>query len=189
MGKVMRSIDYVRDRYGSVVARLVRMSIIGLLLVGVCGLGVVGLAKITPTGFLPEDDQGAFFVVAQTPGGASVSRTTDVIERAEAILRQEKAVADVTAVIGLNFIDNYSQPNAGFLVVTLKPFEERKKSSLGVREVITNSIRSSARSRAAQSSRWRRRPFSASGPAVDLLMCCRIFAAVTQRIWRRRCAG
>ncbi|HEX3163263.1 MAG TPA: efflux RND transporter permease subunit, partial [Pseudolabrys sp.] len=136
MGKVMRSIDYVRDRYGSVVARLVRVSIIGLVLVGVCGLGVVGLAKITPTGFLPEDDQGAFFVVAQTPGGASVARTTDIIAQAEAILRQEKAVADVTAVIGLNFIDNYSQPNAGFLVVTLKPFEERKESSLGVREVI-----------------------------------------------------
>ncbi len=136
MGKVMRSIDYVRDRYGSVVARLVRMSIIGLVLVGVCGLGVVGLAKITPTGFLPEDDQGAFFVVAQTPGGASVARTTDVIEQAEAILRQEKAVADVTAVIGLNFIDNYSQPNAGFLVVTLKPFEDRKELSLGAREVI-----------------------------------------------------
>jgi multidrug efflux pump subunit AcrB len=31
MGKVMRSIDYVRDRYGSIVARLVRVSIIGLL--------------------------------------------------------------------------------------------------------------------------------------------------------------
>ena len=34
MGKVMRSIDYVRDRYGVVVARLVRISIIGLVLVG-----------------------------------------------------------------------------------------------------------------------------------------------------------
>jgi multidrug efflux pump len=136
MGKVMRSIDYVRDRYGAVVARLVRISIVGLVLVVVSGIGIVGLSKLTPTGFLPEDDQGAFFVVAQTPGGASVARTTEVIEQAEAILRQEKAVADVTSVIGLNFIDNYSQPNAGFLVVTLKPFADRKESSLGVREVI-----------------------------------------------------
>ena len=136
IGKVMSSIDYVRDRYGSVVARLVRVSVIGLVLVAVAGLGVVGLSKMTPTGFLPEDDQGAFFVVAQTPGGASIARTTDVVTQAEAILREEKAVASVTSVIGLNFIDNYSQPNAGFLVVTLKPFEERKDSSLGAREVI-----------------------------------------------------
>ena len=74
MGWVMRSIDNVRDRYGAIVARLVRISIIGLVLVGVSGVGVVGLAKITPTGFLPEDDQGAFFVVIQTPGG-SFART------------------------------------------------------------------------------------------------------------------
>jgi multidrug efflux pump len=136
MGWVMRSIDYVRDRYGTIVAHFVRISIIGLVLVGVSGLGIIGLSKITPTGFLPEDDQGAFFVVVQTPGGASVARTTDVIKRAEAILRDEKAVEDVTSVIGLNFIDNYSQSNAGFLVVTLKPFEERKEAALGVRQLI-----------------------------------------------------
>ena len=136
MGWVMRSIDNVRDRYGAIVARLVRISIIGLVLVGISGIGIVGLSKITPTGFLPEDDQGAFFVVVQTPGGTSLERTTNVIEKAEAILREDKAVEDVTSVIGLNFIDNYSQPNAGFLVVTLKPFEERKESSQGVQEVI-----------------------------------------------------
>jgi hydrophobe/amphiphile efflux-1 (HAE1) family protein len=136
MGKVMRAIDYVRDQYGSVVMRLVRLSIIGLVLVGVSGVGIVALSKITPTGFLPEDDQGALFVVAQMPGGASVARTTEVIKQAEAILREEKAVEDITSVIGLNFIDNFSQPNAGFLVVTLKPFADRKDPALGVREVI-----------------------------------------------------
>jgi hydrophobe/amphiphile efflux-1 (HAE1) family protein len=102
----------------------------------VSGLGIAGLSKITPTGFLPEDDQGAFFVVAQMPGGASVARTTDVIKQAETILREEKAVEDITSVIGLNFIDNFSQPNAGFMVVTLKPFADRKDPALGVREVI-----------------------------------------------------
>ena len=54
-------------------------------------------------------------------------RTSEVVERAEAILREDPAVADVTSVIGLNFIDSYSQSNSAFLVVTLKPFEEQKK--------------------------------------------------------------
>jgi len=89
-------------------------------------LGVVGLSKITPTGFLPEDDQGAFFVVTQLPGGASVARTSEIVEKAEQILAQEHAVEDYTSIIGLNFIDNYSQPNSAFFVVTLKPFEERR---------------------------------------------------------------
>jgi multidrug efflux pump subunit AcrB len=39
-------------------------------------------------------------------------------------------------VTGLNFIDNYSQPNAAFIVVTLKPFEERKSKELSVSALI-----------------------------------------------------
>src|SRR5262249_43202832 len=55
IGWVMRAIDQVRDAYGAVVARLVRVSVVGLVMVGVASLGVVALSKITPTGFLPED--------------------------------------------------------------------------------------------------------------------------------------
>src|SRR5580704_317113 len=136
MGKVMGAIDYVRDAYGNAVARIVRFSVIGLVLVGAAALGTVGLARITPTGFLPEDDQGAFFVIVQLPGGASVERTASVIRQAEAIVKEEPGVADVTSVVGLNFIDSYSQSNAGFMVVTLKPFDERKSASEGAAAII-----------------------------------------------------
>lgn len=105
-------------------------------MVAVATVGIVGLGRITPTGFLPEDDQGALFVVAQLPGGASVARTTEVIEKAEAILREESEVEDITSVVGLNFIDNYSQSNAAFMVVTLKPFEERKGKDQSVNALI-----------------------------------------------------
>src|SRR6201996_1909461 len=136
IGWVMRKIDQVRDLYGAAVGRIVRVSVIGIAMVAVAAGGVVGLAKITPTGFLPEDDQGAMFVVVQLPGGSAVARTSAAVQRTEQILREEEAVADVTSVIGLNFIDNYSQPNGAFLVVTLKPFEERKAEDMGVRAVM-----------------------------------------------------
>ncbi|MGO4572393.1 efflux RND transporter permease subunit [Microvirga sp. 2TAF3] len=136
IGLVMRFIDRARDAYGTAVSRLVRISVIGLVLVAAAGFGVFVLSRITPTGFLPEDDQGAFFVIVQLPDGASVARTSEVIQRAESVLRDEGAVADFTSAIGLNFIDNYSQPNAAFIVVTLKPFEERQDRSLGASEVI-----------------------------------------------------
>jgi hydrophobe/amphiphile efflux-1 (HAE1) family protein len=125
IGALMRGIDWVRDGYGAIVARLVRISIVGLVMVAASMAGVWGLGKITPTGFLPEDDQGAFFVVVQLPDGASVARTTDVVRQVENILKQEPAIADYSSTIGLNFIDNYSQPNGAFLIVSLKPFEER----------------------------------------------------------------
>ena len=136
IGYVMRAIDRIRDGYGAVVARLVRFAVIGIVGVGAAMGGVFLLGKKTPTGFLPEDDQGAFFVVVSLPGGASVARTSDVIRQAETILKKENAVADYTSIIGLNFIDNYSQPNAAFIVVTLKPFEDRKDRSLSASAVI-----------------------------------------------------
>src|SRR6476661_1992824 len=137
IGLVMRSIDRVRDAYGAAVARIVRFTIIALIMVAVAAFGTVSLLKVTPTGFLPEDDQGAFFVVIQLPGGASVGRTLEVVHQTEEILKKEEAIADYTSVVGLNFIDNYSQSNSAFIVVTLKPFEERKGAELGAGAIIT----------------------------------------------------
>jgi hydrophobe/amphiphile efflux-1 (HAE1) family protein len=126
LGTMMRSIDWVRDQYGIVVARLVRISIIGIIAVGAAFGGVALLSRVTPTGFLPSDDQGAFFIVVQLPDGASIGRTSDVVHQVETIVQKESAVADLSSIIGLNFIDNFSQANAGFLIATLKRFDERK---------------------------------------------------------------
>ena len=138
---------------------------------------------------MPEDDQGAIFVVVQLPGGASVGRTSEVMRQAEAMIKEDPAVAEYTSIIGLNFIDNYSQPNAGFMVVTFKPFEERKSADLGVREVIAQAAtQSSARSRVAPWCRWRRRRSLASEQAEALPMCWRIFGAAIPRSLPRFCA-
>jgi len=137
IGYVMRSIDRVRDAYGNAVARIVRLSIIGLVMVIIAGVGTGALLKITPTGFLPEDDQGAFFVVIQLPGGASVGRTLDMVKQAEDLVKKEDAVADYTSVVGLNFIDNYSQSNSAFMVVTLKPFDDRKGAANSVNGIFS----------------------------------------------------
>ncbi len=136
IGYVMRFIDKVRDAYGAVVARLVRIAIISLPMVGVAAFAIYGLGKVTPTGFLPEDDQGAFFTIVQLPDGASVGRTLDVVQQVEKILGTEPSIADVSSIAGLNFIDNFSQPNAAFLIVSLKPFEERAEPGQTAQEII-----------------------------------------------------
>src|SRR6185437_14519414 len=124
------------DLYGAAVAKLVRLAIISIPLVAIAILATGGFARITPTGFLPEDDQGAFFVVVQLPDGASVGRSLDVVKQVETVLSKEPTVADYTSVIGLNFLDNYSQPNAAFLILSLKSFEERKAPQDGASAII-----------------------------------------------------
>ncbi len=129
IGAIMRGIDHVRDAYGALVAKLVRIAIMGLVMVAASLAGIYGLARITPSGFLPEEDQGAFFVLVQTPDGASIGRTGAVVAQVEEILKQEPTIADYSSIIGLNFVDSYSQPNAAFVIVSLKPFDERKEAS------------------------------------------------------------
>src|SRR6266852_800029 len=70
MGLISRGIDGVRDGYAMVVRKIVRLSVLSVVLVVAFGLGVAGLARVTPTGFLPEEDQGAFFIAVQLPDGA-----------------------------------------------------------------------------------------------------------------------
>ncbi len=80
----MGGIDRVRDGYAAMVARLVRVSLLVLVLVaGRRRLATGWLFKVTPTGFLPEEDQGAFMAQVQLPEGASVNRTLEVVKQVE----------------------------------------------------------------------------------------------------------
>jgi multidrug efflux pump len=125
MAWVLRRIDNMRDGYAAVVRRLVRVSAFGLVLVAASAGAIWALALRTPTGFLPEEDQGAFFVVVQLPDGASVYRTREAVSRITKLLRQMPAVDKVFAINGFSIIDGVNEPNAGFIVPLLKPFEDR----------------------------------------------------------------
>lgn len=125
MARVLGSIDWVRDRYADGVRRLLRMAVLSVVIVAVCAAGIFGLSLITPTGFLPEEDQGAFFVMVQLPDGASVPRTSEVTGQVEEKLRQLDGVEHVLSIIGFSLLDAGAEPNAALLVVRLKPFAER----------------------------------------------------------------
>jgi hydrophobe/amphiphile efflux-1 (HAE1) family protein len=125
IGWVLRRIDNIRDGYAAVVRRLVRVSVLGLVAILASAAGVYFLSLRTPTGFLPEEDQGAFFINVQLPDGASVSRTRDAVKRIEAVLRQMPQVQNIFAIVGFSIIDSVNEPNTGFIVPTLKPFADR----------------------------------------------------------------
>ncbi|HYM31172.1 MAG TPA: multidrug efflux RND transporter permease subunit [Candidatus Cybelea sp.] len=126
MGYVLRFIAATRDGYAAVVLRLVRVSILSIMLILACAAGVFGLSKITPTSFLPEEDQGAFFLNVQLPDGASVSRTSETVRQVEQVLKTMPQVQDTFAVVGFSLLDFANEPNTGFLFAKLKPFEDRR---------------------------------------------------------------
>ncbi len=136
MGRVLGGIDWVRDRYASGVRRLVRVSALSLMLVLLFAGGIFGLSRVTPVGFLPEEDQGAFFVSVQLPDGASVARTSTVAREVERLLKDMPGVNQVLSVIGFSLLDGAAEPNAAFLVAQLKPFAERRSAAESAQALI-----------------------------------------------------
>jgi hydrophobe/amphiphile efflux-1 (HAE1) family protein len=122
---VERGIDRTRRGYVWLVRRLIRVSALSVLVIAAFAAGAGGLAWITPGGFLPEEDQGAFFTNIQLPEGASFSRTERVVRQVEAEIRSLPQVRDVIAVIGYSFLDGFSASNSAFVVASLRPFAER----------------------------------------------------------------
>ncbi|HYI43019.1 MAG TPA: efflux RND transporter permease subunit, partial [Sphingomicrobium sp.] len=74
--------DWLSDRYGRLTSQLVRKA--GLMLAIYAGLlGLTGFQlTTTPTGFIPDQDQGVLIGVVQLPPGASLERTSAVLNRA-----------------------------------------------------------------------------------------------------------
>lgn len=136
MTKLSGGIDTVRDGYAWVIARLVRMATLSVLLIAIFGGFAYLLNKNVPTGFLPEEDQGLFFIQVNLPAAASQSRTRQVMVETETVVRDIAGVSDVTSIIGRSFIDGLAEPNAGFLIVTLNSFEERVKEKISAFDII-----------------------------------------------------
>jgi hydrophobe/amphiphile efflux-1 (HAE1) family protein len=136
MGRWLRGIDWTRDRYAGAVRRLVRVSSLSILLTAGFAAGIWQLSLRTPSGFLPQEDQGAFFVQVQLPQGASVARTREAVIQVEEILRQIPSVQGTLAIVGFSLIDGGAQSNSAFLVGRLKPFAERTTPEMSVQAAI-----------------------------------------------------
>lgn len=129
-------IDKTRDGYASIVGRLVRVAFISIvLLAGVLAMDGF-LFWTTPTGFLPEEDQGAFFVEVKLPDGASVNRTAEITEEVEKQLSELPGIANLSTVVGYSFIEALAKSNSAYIIAVLDPFEERTEPGTDVQSLI-----------------------------------------------------
>jgi hydrophobic/amphiphilic exporter-1 (mainly G- bacteria), HAE1 family len=100
-----------------------------------CGLGLTWVVyQRVPKGFIPEDDQGYFIVAVQSPDGASLGYTTNIIGQVEAALSQEPDVLGAFSVAGFSFAG--TAPNRALVFGTLKPFPERPGEEHGSAAII-----------------------------------------------------
>ena len=122
--------ERVRQVYLGGAARVIRAWPLFLLLfAGVIG-GILLMFRILPASFVPDEDQGYFFVVAQVQDAANLDVTARFTKELEQLLLKDPAVQDVGTVNGYSFIDGQQNNSAAVMFGLLKPFEERKDPKL-----------------------------------------------------------
>jgi len=128
-GAFNRGFATITGHYAGAVDRVLRRPAAGLAAFAVVvALAVFFWAKV-PTAFIPTEDKGYFAMAIQLPDGASLQRTTAVVQRVEGFLRQEPAVQNIVALTGLDILSRASQPNSATIFCGVKPWDERDRHS------------------------------------------------------------
>ena len=124
--KFNQGFDWLSENYGRLTARLVRMTL--LMLVVYAGLLALTGWRLnsTPTGFIPEQDQGFLIGVVQLPPGSSLERTNEIMLRAREMVIEQEGVDDVAAFAGLDGSSFSFASNAGTMFIRLTEHSERE---------------------------------------------------------------
>ncbi len=120
-----RAFDWSNRRYMSGVGFLTRrfaIALVGLLLI--TGAAAF-LFKRLPNGFLPAEDQGAFFASVRLPDGATTERTDLASAKIEKIIQGLEGVDTVFVLGGLDIATGTSNSNVATIIASLKPWDDR----------------------------------------------------------------
>ena len=118
--------EWCQKWYRSLLQRTIRFRLLVGIAFGILIFLTVVLFKLVPGAFVPEEDQGYFYVVVRMPSATSLVKTADVAEQISSIYQRQPGVENVIVMSGLNLTNSAMQSNMALVVVVLKPWEERK---------------------------------------------------------------
>src|SRR5258708_7067224 len=114
---------------------LIRKAAVALVMLAVF-LGAAGFfSSRVPSSFLPDEDQGYFFINLQLPDAASLQRTDEAVKKIDQVLAKTPGVEYTTSVIGFSLLSFVRTSYNAFFFVTLKPWDDRTKREEQYREI------------------------------------------------------
>lgn len=121
-------------RYQNILNRIVSKRVITfLLLTGFCA-ATYFINNTVPSGFIPNEDQGMFYAVIQTPPGSSLERTNEISERLQRIAEKIEGVQSVSSLAGYEILSEGTGANSGTCLVNLKSWEDRTHTAREIME-------------------------------------------------------
>jgi HAE1 family hydrophobic/amphiphilic exporter-1 len=122
-----------QGKYMQLLGGIVTRRGLTFLVLGAFCAGTWFLNGKVPSGFIPNEDQGMFYAVIQTPPGSSLERTNAIAERLQKIAEGIEGISSVSALAGYEILTEGTGANTGTCLINLKSWEDRKHS---VQEII-----------------------------------------------------
>jgi hydrophobic/amphiphilic exporter-1 (mainly G- bacteria), HAE1 family len=118
------------DGYVNWCTHLIHKAGVSMVLLLVIAVLAGFLGSRLPGGFLPEEDQGYFYLNVQLPTAASLERTDEVAKKIEGILKETPGVEMYNTIAGFSLLSIANTSYNAFYFVTLKPWDERTPEGL-----------------------------------------------------------
>ena len=128
--KFNHGFDRMSDRYAALTLKLVKAPVKMMATYAALIAATVGMFWATPTGFIPQQDQGYFLAAIFLPPGSSLSRTDEVTQDVAKRILPIKGLRGAVMFAGFHGPSQTAAPDAAAIYFPFKSFEERKQ--LGV---------------------------------------------------------
>lgn len=117
--------DKMVEKYGNVLSFFSRKKIIPVGILVVSAVGLVYLMKTTPTGFIPNEDQGIMLVDVKMPIGTSKQRTEKIMHELDSIAMEMDVLEKRANCIGAGLLSDAGGGSHAMMIFGLKDWEER----------------------------------------------------------------
>jgi len=118
----------IMGKYKSLLEIIVNRRIISFSILIIFGLCTLGFSKLVPSGFIPNEDQGTFYAIIQTPPGSTLERTHQIATQIQKIAEGIEDVQSVSSLAGFEILSEGEDPNVGTCLINLKSWNDRKHS-------------------------------------------------------------
>ncbi|MEO5908205.1 MAG: multidrug efflux RND transporter permease subunit [Ginsengibacter sp.] len=116
----------VTSSYTRGVALWIRKTPYVLILLAVIFVGLFFLFENKPTGFIPQEDEGALLATYEMPEATSTERSFAMLKEIVARIKSIPEVSVVGGLAGFNILQGSNKSNVGTMWIMLKPWDERK---------------------------------------------------------------
>lgn len=123
------SYDRISVRYQNLLRKVVNRRILTFGILFLFIALTIGLGKILPSGFIPNEDQGAIYANVTTPVGSTLERTEKVMDEIDRVTERIPEVESVSSLTGYSMVTEGVGASYGMSTINLIPWDSRTRSA------------------------------------------------------------